>query len=393
MAETLPTPRARPRPPISVPAPSNAETPSALHFSVVDTPDDPNWDAFLARAPGGHYVQSSLWARIKETQGWQTRRLVARNDRGAIMAGAQFLLKPIPVVGAIAVAYKAPVVATPEAGLEARVVAELHRVVRRLGVVYCSIQPAEGGERVAAQLQAVGYRPAPGLGHTPVTTVIDLTQDGDQIFQRIHKKARRTLRVAQREGVSMREGHAADLELFHRLLVDASRRRNFDTHPLEFFEHLWRTGAPHGQVKLFFAQIAGETIATEIALAIGETLYGFKAAWTGAYEKLRPNGLLDWEIIRWAKAHGFRRYDFVGIDSTHELAFKLATGELPREYLQGVYNFKLSFGGDVIYSPIAYEYVPNPALRALYSAFWRNERLDWPKHTASLLLRGMRQAT
>jgi lipid II:glycine glycyltransferase (peptidoglycan interpeptide bridge formation enzyme) len=261
--------------------------------------------------------------------------------------------------------------------------------VKQCRASYFTIQPSEGGERMAEQLQIMGYRPAPGLGHTPATTLVDLTQDLERILQRMHKSSRRAVRIGQRSGLSMREGCEPDVELFHRLLVDASRRLNFDIHPLGFFRHLWQVGAPQGQVRLFFVELAGETLATEVSLAIGDTLYGFKGAWSGTHEKTHPNAFLTWEILRWAKARGFRRYDFVGIDSTPDIAFKLATGEIPREQIHQMYNFKLGFGGDVIFSPIAYEYLPNPALRYLYDGIWRNERLGWLKHKASLLLRGM----
>ncbi len=364
-------------------------TSRALRFSVVDATNDPAWDAFVATAPGGHYAQSSLWAKIKATQGWQARHVIGRDSSGQIVAGAQILLKRVRRVATIAVAYKAPLIAVADPDLAAWAVTAIHHEAKRLRPTYFTMQPAEGGERVAGQLQTMGYRPAPGLGHTPATTVFDLTQDLETILQRMHKSTRRGVRIGQRSGLTMREGGEADLELFHRLLVDASRRIDFDTHPLEFFRRLWHIGAPQGQVRLFFVELDGEPLATEISLAIGDTVYGFKAARSGAHEKAHPNEFLTWEILRWAKAHGFRRYDFVGIDSTPELAFKLATGELPREQLHQMHNFKLGFGGDVIFSPIAYEYIPNPALRYLYNALWHNERLGRLKHTASLVLRGM----
>jgi lipid II:glycine glycyltransferase (peptidoglycan interpeptide bridge formation enzyme) len=219
--------------------------------------------------------------------------------------------------------------------------------------------------------------------------VFDLTQDLERLLERMHKSTRRGVRIGQRSGLSMREGCEADVAVFHSLLVHASQRISFDIHPLAFFQQLWQVGAPQGQVRLFFVELAGELLAAEVSLGIGDTLYGFKGAWSGTHEKLRPNDFLTWEILRWAKAHGYRRYDFVGIDSTPDVAFKLATGELPREELRQMHNFKLGFGGDVIFSPIAYEYVPNPAARYLYNALWRNERLGWLKHAASQLLRGM----
>ena len=43
---------------------------------VSDKAEDPAWDAFLAEVPGGHHVQTSLWAQAKAVLGWQTVRIV-----------------------------------------------------------------------------------------------------------------------------------------------------------------------------------------------------------------------------------------------------------------------------------------------------------------------------
>lgn len=357
-------------------APLSSEAQAPLHFVVVDTIDDAAWDAFVGTAAGGHYVQSRLWAKIKAAQGWQARYVLARDARGQIVAGAQILLKRLPFVGTVAVAYKAPVIAYADPELEARMVAEIHRAVKHLGAIYFSMQPPEGGERMAERLQSMGYEPCLGWGHTPVTTVLDLTQDAEQIGQRMHSDARRCLRRAQRAGVTMREGTAADVDLFYRLLAVTSQRQGFAIHSADFYHHVWQVGAPHGKVRLFFAELAGEPLSTEFALCFGDTVYGFKAGRSGRHERARPNELLKWEVFNWAKAHGYRRYDFVGVDSAHDLAFKVASGQVSREELQRSYTFKLSFGGDIITSPLAYAYVPNPLVRRIY-AFARTDQAVW----------------
>ena len=54
---------------------------------VSEDGEDPQWDAFLAETPGGRYVQTSLWARIKSTLKWNAVRVV--DDGQCIVAGGQ----------------------------------------------------------------------------------------------------------------------------------------------------------------------------------------------------------------------------------------------------------------------------------------------------------------
>ena len=65
-----------------------------LDFRVQTDLADPEWDSFVERTPGGHHVQSSLWAQVKAVVGWLLLRVIAVRD-GVIVGGAQILTRPI----------------------------------------------------------------------------------------------------------------------------------------------------------------------------------------------------------------------------------------------------------------------------------------------------------
>jgi len=362
-----------------------------LIFSVTSAKRDAaEWDAFLARTAGGSYVQSSLWAQSKLILGWQSVLVIARNHTGLIQGGVQLLLKTFPVAGSIAVAYRGPVVANPNPRLLSGLLAEVHWTAKQRRIQYLTIQPPEGGEAMVEQLLRLGYeRGQEGWGHPPVTTVIDLTHDTELIAQRMRKSARYQLRRARRDGVSVREGTEADVSLFHRLLESTGVRQGFATHSESVYLRHWRIFAPGGHLKIFVAECEGEPVSAMLAICFADTVSCWAGAWSGKHKERHPNTLLHWEAINWAKAMGYRRYDFCGLDSTQELAFKVATGRMLLGEARSVNTLKLNFGGDVICSPMAYEYVPNPALRQLYRHLWRNERLQQLKERVSPILRGM----
>ena len=43
-----------------------------------------DWDAFLARSPEAHLLQTSAWGQLKDSFGWSTHRLLS-GDAGALM--------------------------------------------------------------------------------------------------------------------------------------------------------------------------------------------------------------------------------------------------------------------------------------------------------------------
>ena len=79
----------------------------------------------------------------------------------------------------------------------------------------------------------------------------------------------------------------------------------------------------------------------------------------------RPNEAVFWAAIQWAKAHGYRCFDFEGIDPAGARAVLRGEG-LPESLQHSPDFFKLGFGGQVILYPEAYDQVHNPILRWVY---------------------------
>jgi len=75
-----------------------------------DRRDDGAWDAFVAGADPGSYLQLSGWARVKAVNGWMSTRLLTG---GAAPIGAQVLVRrPRPLPWAFAYAPRGPVAET-----------------------------------------------------------------------------------------------------------------------------------------------------------------------------------------------------------------------------------------------------------------------------------------
>lgn len=334
-------------------------------FRISTNPSDPAWDAFVGNTSSGHHAQSSLWAQVKTSLGNRTAIRIIAYDKAQIVAGVQLIIQTLPLVGAIGYVIKGPIGPVNDPLLNKSLMDQLHQVAKTHDILCLLIQPPDDGWCWAEYLQCWGFvRNATQITPT-ATTVIDLSQHIDQICREMKKSKRRGIRRAERDGVQIREGSEADLEIFHAILVTASERQHYTPFPKEYFVDMWRILKPSDHMKLFLAEYDSEIVSAHIVVAFGNTVTAKQGGWSGRHSIHRPNELLDWVTLTWAKSQGYRYYDFEGIDS--EAAEALARGHgLPQQHQQSPTSYKIEFGGEIRQFPPTYYYIYNPALRWLY---------------------------
>ena len=103
-----------------------------------------------------------------------------------------------------------------------------------------------------------------------------------------------------------------------------------------------------------------------MAFRQGQDAYYFYGASSNEYRNLMATYLIQWAAIRWAKSQGCTRYDLWGIPDA-DLTTLEAEFQQRRDGLWGVYRFKRGFGGQVVQSIGAYDYVYSPLLYQLYN--------------------------
>lgn len=178
------------------------------------------------------------------------------------------------------------------------------------------------------------------------TSVIDLTQDLDTIWNNFDKKSTKYgIRRAEREGITIRKNEKYEefLEMYNSFL----KQRGIKSF-LEIF------GIKNLTVKdlkkygtLMVAEYAGEVIAGSLYLEDESHI----EAWIGGSKRLESdkkkkilsacaNRLIDWEVIKYAKEKGIKEFDLGGLWSEEE-----ANNDISKK---GINNFKLSFGGKTV---------------------------------------------
>lgn len=343
-----------------------------MHLEATPITSPAAWNAALRALPHAHVLQSWEWGEFKrQTTGWQPRRL-AFSRGGEIVAMASVGVRS---VGPLKVMYapKGPALDYTDTALTAAVLDQLQAFARKQRAVWLKIDPdviaAAGvpgepddspnptGQALISELKTRGWRCSVDQVQFRNTITIDLTPSEDDLLAGMSQSTRRKVRIAQREGISVREGTVDDLSLLYDLYRVTGERDGFLIRPPEYYQHEWRYLMEAGLAQPLIAEFNGEAVAHVILFHFGAKCWYFYGASGSDHRDKMPNYLLQWEAMRWAKERGYPIYDMWGAPDEFDES----------DGMWGVYQFKRGFRGTVLRHVGAWDYVPYPLLYRVYT--------------------------
>jgi len=340
------------------------------------------WDGFVRHSPSGHLLQSWAWGDFKARFGWHPVRM-AVVDGSQILAAAQILFRPLPT-GLLTTAYipKGPLVnhSRPIRSSASSLLSALHDTCRRNRAISLKVEPDwEDSTEAREWLELQGFVRSEQTVQPRRTVVIDLTADEETLLAQMKAKTRYNIRLAQRRGVTVRQGTEKDLATFYQLLKITGQRAGFGIHTQAYYTQAWKLFAAQQSVASFMAQFKGETIAAIMMFAWGGKAWYMYGASSNKGKRHMPNHLLHWEAMRSAKARGCRTYDLWGIPDVDESALGPETAEAEKQGilstgLGGLYRFKRGFGGREVRYVGAYDHIYNKPLYRLLTGAWNWRR-------------------
>ncbi len=334
-------------------------------LTVSENLGESEWDAFVAEA-GGRLAQTVGWGDVKGSQGWQPHRIGVRGD-GRILAGAQILVRRYPPLGSIGYLDGGPLTVSADVSVSSSVLDAMDRACRRFRIRALAVDPPPGHESLVKTMMARGYGPAQVKTALAATVQIDLTREEDEIMARMKSKTRHNVRRGIRSGINVERLGREGIDTFMRILGATALRQGFVPPERSYFAGLFERLAPLDRVHLFIADFEGEPMSAILLTAFGDRVVYKRGGWDGSHGDKRPNDVLHWRAIQWARSAGFARYDFDGIEP--DIArLVIEGGDLPR--MENVTRFKLGFGGDVVLLPESLSYVPNRLVRFGYDRIY-----------------------
>ncbi len=318
------------------------------------------WDEFV-EARSGHLLQCWSWGEFKARFGWKPARFVAWDEAGKEARGlAQVLIRDLPL-GKMAYVPKGPVAHAEDHETWKRLLTMLRDFGRESGASFLKIEPDIEGDHPLAQLLAQErFRPSERSVQPSSTIVVDLEGDLDGILAQMKSKTRYNIRLAERKGVTVREGGEDDFAAFYRLMEVTRERDDFGIHEEEYYLEAWRTFAPDDRAKLLLAYYKDGLLAGLMVFALGSRAWYLYGASSNKHRNLMPNHLLQWRAMRWAKERGCTTYDLWGIPDEAGSGEEDMEEVLDRGGLWGVYRFKRGFGGRIVRHCPSYDHVYSP---------------------------------
>lgn len=154
--------------------------------------------------------------------------------------------------------------------------------------------------------------------------VLDLRGPEDRVFDRLHpSSARRAIRRAQREGLTVETGDSEEfLASFYGLLRRTRRRHGLPPQPIEWFHNL--AACLPGRLAIHVARAGGRPVAAILTLSFRNTVVYKYGGSDERFHKLGAVPFLFWRVIQDARARGFDRLDLgrSDLDQPGLIAFK-----------------------------------------------------------------------
>jgi len=313
---------------------------------VVQSVTRAEWDGWLGDSlGGGHVLQSYEWGEFKLGQGWKPIRLVL--ERGGRVVGlGQFLAyNTAPVPGVLMYCTKGPWLPWDDEEAVRTFFEGVRAVAGRWDAHTVKIEPEvlEEREDVKSLLGDIGFCKARYDLNLKTTLVVDLSLPEKELLARMKGKTRYNVRLAARKGVEVTEPEFEEgWETFYKWMRATSERKAGYVlrRSRDYLYNVMRYMYDAGRGRLFFAEHEGTLLAGMYLFAFGEKYWYMYGASSEKKRNVKPNYLLQWEVMRWAKQRGLTHYDMVGVPKLEDLD--------ESNSLWSVYKFKEGFGGGIV---------------------------------------------
>ena len=301
--------------------------------------DPAAWNSFVEAAPYHAFPQLWEWGEVRAMGGWRPVRLAIGPSQDHPVAGAQLLLRRMPLLGwHLAYVPRGPIGDLDDPGVRDALVAALRALGRSEKIATVRADPEARLETPYGRaLLAAPWRAAPKV-QPPTTRVIDLSSGEEALKAGLKRKHRQYVNKAERAGVTIERFDGATppdligpaLADFNRIYRFTAERAGFVARQPFYYERVWSLFAPTRRVRLSFALVDGERVATIFHFTCGDRAVEAYGGMTDAGAEARANYLLKFAAIGDFAREGFAVYDMWG----------LATG--------GIRQFKEGFGGEEI---------------------------------------------
>lgn len=338
------------------------------------------FSSYAKKSPYKSFMQTPEIAKYREQNGW-TSYYFGIEKEGTLKAAAMLVAKPTFLGKSTFICPGGPLLDLEDAETTRFFLQHLKTYAKSHNGYLLRIDPyyelverdrdgefVEGGfnhKNVLTTLQSQGFKPVPDVGQPKYSFVLDISnRSTDQLFTEMKRNTRNHIRKAEKTGVKIRELRRDELNIFKQITESTSARRHFIDKPLSYYEQMYDLFHDRGEVMFLLAEVSSEeTIPLSAAMFIlygEEVIYLFSGSDEKYMKEYNAQYLIQWHMIKYAVEHGYKRYNFYGIQGLPDKTSK--------DY--GIYDFKKGFTseatGKVIELVGSYEAPTNQIFNGLH---------------------------
>ncbi len=283
--------------------------------------DKQTWNAFVQEhgPRSGRFLHSWGWGDFQQAAGHKVERLVLGDWDGVALVQT----KQVRGFGSYRYIARGPIMKHGDSAESARVLGK-HFFLR-------ADLPLEGEEVPGGWKKSIELQPA----HTLIT---DLSESEEVLLKNMHHKTRYNIRLAEKKGVHVSIA-PVDFGDIAEVFEQTATRDKFNLHSMSYYEKMLET-LSQTDCRVFVATALYENVhlAANIMIDFGDTRTYLHGASSNEYRNVMAPYLLQWELMKDAKASGLRYYDWWGVAPEGAIGHAWS----------GISRFKRGFGGEEV---------------------------------------------
>jgi lipid II:glycine glycyltransferase (peptidoglycan interpeptide bridge formation enzyme) len=333
-------------------------------LKLIEITDKNKWNDFVGAQSHAEFLQSFEWGEFQEKVEGKIMRLGVE-DEGKIIAVGMLIKKSLPLKMNYFYCPRG-IIINEELKVNQEVLfnfffAEIKKIAEKEKVIFLRFEPKK-------KIQNSKFKIQNSLDVQPSKTImLDLSKSEEVLLATMHQKTRYNIRLAEKKGVIIREAGVDEFDKFWALMSETVDRDGFRLHGREYYLKMLSSGNQF--LKLFFGIIPSslgeggahesKVICSGIFSFFGDTAVYIHGASSNENREVMAPYLLQWEMIKRAKAGGCKFYDFCGIDE---------------KKWPGVTRFKRGFSGMEVKYPGTFDAIFDRNKYFLYTLFRKIRR-------------------
>ncbi len=307
-----------------------------------------DWDDLVRRAPEGNVFQTRMWGQYwREYQGGTPHHWMAVTETGETVGVLLFLCDAFvwepfferPLGGPILAGLRrlvrrqhvnsGPLVIAPEyraqvlAEFSAHLARQSRRVLPMTAVTLTTPVATEADDEGAAADISRALCSHGFASKEVYTHCIDLQVEEDDLWNGLHRSARKAVNRARREQITIRRIQGEqELSILHDHVKRARAQLGLRTFSIRNWTVMWDHLGPSEAVHMFVAEGPEGILAGLGVWSFGRTIQEFASALTDAGRSTTAGDLLKWEVILWGREHGYSYYDLAGLNPREDATDK-----------------------------------------------------------------------